>query len=240
MIFSSVPFEYKPHLFRTKISLILWLMDEPIEIARIRKEYTLQQLDETHLHPDPLHQFRFWFQEAVSAKVNEPNAMHLATLGDGNRVSGRIVLLKEIDTEGLQFFTNYQSRKGKEISQFPQASLTFFWAELERQVRIEGKIEKLSDELSDAYFKIRPREAQIGAWASVQSAPVNRREQIEEAVIKLTEAFHDQEIQRPPFWGGYRLIPDYFEFWQGRPPRLHDRLCFEKQGSHWLIQRLYP
>ncbi|MCS7074412.1 MAG: pyridoxamine 5'-phosphate oxidase [Bacteroidia bacterium] len=215
-------------------------MDEAIDIARIRKEYSLQELDESHLHPDPFHQFRFWFQEAVLAKVNEPNAMHLATTGLNGRTSGRIVLLKEIDEHGFQFFTNYESQKAKEIEQNPWGSLTFFWAELERQVRIEGKLQKLPSEISDAYFQIRPREAQLGAWASAQSRILESRHHLEQLVQEYKQQFEGQTIPRPPFWGGYRLVPDYFEFWQGRLSRLHDRLCYRHENNNWKIQRLFP
>jgi len=211
-----------------------------MNISAIRKEYSLKTLDINDLSRDPFDQFNLWFQEALIAKVIEINAMTLSTIGEDGIPNGRIVLLKEVDT-GFVFFTNYESQKGKEIAKNPLASLTFFWPELERQVRIKGKIEKVSAELSDEYFFSRPIGSQIGAWTSPQSQKLNSREELEQSQKIIENKFKNNTITRPPHWGGYRLTPSYVEFWQGRPSRLHDRVCYEKkENSQWDLSILAP
>ncbi|SKB86464.1 pyridoxamine 5'-phosphate oxidase [Dyadobacter psychrophilus] len=209
-------------------------------IAKLRQDYNLKGLHEQDLNPNPFTQFKLWFDEALSASVIEPNAMHLSTVSNG-RPSGRIVLLKDLDQTGFTFFTNYESKKAKELESNPFVALTFLWKELERQVRIEGKVEKTTDQESAEYFAVRPRGSQIGAWASAQSRHLENRAELEERTRLLEEQFAGSEVPRPPHWGGYRVIPHYFEFWQGRRSRLHDRLVYEQsnEGS-WEIERLYP
>jgi pyridoxamine 5'-phosphate oxidase len=210
-------------------------------ISDIRKEYTLKDLDTTHVEAFPLVQFENWLYDAISAQVNEPTAMHLATVDTSGRPSGRIVLLKGIEENGFVFYTNYKSRKGTDLAANGFACLTFFWPELERQVRIEGKVTKVEASVSDAYFKSRPRGSQVGAHASPQSQPVAGRHILEEKVTELMQQFEGADIERPQHWGGYRLEADYFEFWQGRASRLHDRICYTlEKAATWEIKRLAP
>ena len=209
-------------------------------IAEIRKEYSREVLDESHAHADPFRQFDQWWHEALASEIDEVNAMTLATTGTNGKPSARIVLLKGYSNEGFVFFTNYQSRKGEQMTANPYASLVFFWKELERQVRIEGRVEKVSASDSDAYFLSRPVESQIGAWSSPQSRVIPSREIIEENVKNMTARFSAEELVRPPHWGGFRIVPDRFEFWQGRESRLHDRICYERINGEWLISRLSP
>jgi len=189
---------------------------------------------------NPLLQFKKWMAEAIKAEALEPNAMCLSTLGEDGFPNARIVLLKDLD-EGFVFFTNYQSRKGIELEKHSKASLTFFWPEIERQVRVMGNVTKISSEQSEAYFLSRPYSSQIGAWASPQSQEISGREILDSLQTEVEKKFLESPITRPPHWGGYRLLPHRIEFWQGRPSRLHDRLCFDKEGSSdWKVRRLAP
>ena len=209
------------------------------KIANIRSDYRLNGLHESELDENPLNQFKIWFNEVIQSELSEANAMLLSTVSNG-RPSGRIVLLKGVDETGFTFFTNYASKKGEEIEANPQVALTFFWKELERQVRIEGTIEKTSEMESDDYFSIRPRGSQIGAWVSHQSEVVENREFLEEKLKTFEQEFEGVPVPRPPYWGGYRVIPDYMEFWQGRPSRLHDRLAYVLKDGVWTTERLSP
>jgi pyridoxamine 5'-phosphate oxidase len=211
------------------------------DIAAIRKNYSRQELTEESVSQDPLDQFKIWLTEAITAEVLEPTALVLSTVAADCRPSARVVLLKEVSPEGFVFFTNYDSRKGQELAQRPFASLTFFWAELERQVRVEGRVTKVPTRVSDDYFHSRPRGSQIGAWASPQSREIESREELEVADRHYNEAFASQAaVPRPAHWGGYVLQPDLIEFWQGRPNRLHDRIVFEQRDSSWNRKRLAP
>ncbi|WP_370263416.1 pyridoxamine 5'-phosphate oxidase [Limnobacter sp.] len=210
-----------------------------MSIADIRKDYTQASLDEAHAPKDPFEFFKLWFQQALDAQLPEPNAMTLATVTADGRPSARIVLIKGVDERGFSFFTNYDSRKGQELAHNPYAALLFHWTELERQVRIEGTVEKLSAEESDAYYFSRPLGSRHGAWASPQSAEIASRQVLEERLCKVKSELGEAPA-RPPFWGGYRVVPTAFEFWQGRPSRLHDRLAFILQGGQWVRKRLAP
>lgn len=210
-----------------------------IDIAAIRKEYTLESLEIGSVKTNPIEQFQDWFSEALSSQMLEPTAMHLATVGNDNKPSGRIVLLKGIDS-GFLFFTNYESRKGKELTINSFAAITFYWAELERQVRIEGKIEKVSDQDSEQYFHSRPKASQIGAIASPQSQVIENRDVLVGKIQDLTLQYADELPPRPLHWGGYRLVPEVIEFWQGRQSRLHDRIRYTKTIDSWKIERLAP
>ena len=210
-------------------------------IAAIRKNYAMESLTEASVAKDPINQFKVWIEETLSAEANEPTAMVLSTVNKSGRPSARVVLLKDVTTDGFMFFTNYESRKGHDLQENPFASLTFFWPELERQVRVEGQIEKVPAEVSDAYFHSRPIGSQIGAWASPQSRQIESREELEKADAAYTSKFADQPvIPRPEHWGGFILIPDQVEFWQGRPNRLHDRIVYERQENNWHLKRLAP
>jgi pyridoxamine 5'-phosphate oxidase len=215
-------------------------MNKKTDLASLRLTYSQNELLEKNVLTNPFKQFAHWFDEALNAQVLEPNAMHVATISDG-KPHGRIVLLKGFDENGFVFFTNYESNKGKEIAENAFASLTFFWGDLERQVRIEGKIKKVSAEESDEYHNSRPRGSQIGAWVSKQSKVITGRQVLEDRLLALEKQFENSEIiPRPPHWGGYRLIPDRIEFWQGRPNRLHDRILYSKVANDWKIERLSP
>jgi pyridoxamine 5'-phosphate oxidase len=211
-------------------------------IADLRKEYTLTGLHEKDVSEDPLKQFKRWFDEALASGLPEPNAMHISTVDENNRPSSRIVLLKELDQEGFVFYTNYHSRKGRHMALNPYVTLTFFWVELERQVRIEGRAEKVSEQESDDYFNIRPRGSQIGAWVSHQSEQLPNRDILQEKQAAYEQQFADTSVPRPPHWGGYRVVPDRIEFWQGRPSRLHDRIQYDLNPADglWTISRLSP
>lgn len=216
-------------------------MDENLRIFNMRKVYQLQSLLEKDLNENPIAQFENWWLQAVESKIDEPNAMTLATATTSGKPSARIVLLKEIKDNGFVFFSNYHSRKGKEIEENPFVSLLFLWKGLERQVRIEGKIKKIPTEESDEYFYSRPRESRIGAWSSPQSTVINNRDILQKNVEKYTSQFGTENIPRPDFWGGYIVEPYRIEFWQGRPGRLHDRLQYSlTENNEWIIKRLAP
>ena len=208
-------------------------------IADIRKEYKMETLLEKDVDVDPVLQFGKWWDEALRSDIDEVNAMTLATATAAGLPSARIVLLKEYSDAGFVFFTNYKSRKGSELEENPQASLVFFWKELERQVRICGTVEKVPASASDAYFSSRPQESQLGAWASEQSTVIGDRTDIEERSAQFQEQF-GENIPRPDWWGGYLVRPKTIEFWQGRPNRLHDRILFVKEENGWIISRLAP
>lgn len=209
-------------------------------IADIRKDYKLKSLLEEDVLNHPIEQFNSWWNEALNSKIQEVNAMTLATATADGIPSARIVLLKGITAQGFVFFTNYLSHKGRELAKNPNAALVFFWKELERQVRIEGTVEKVSDADSEAYFASRPVASRIGAWASPQSTPIAGRNIIEENVLKYQAQFGEGNIPRPPHWGGYVVKPLKVEFWQGRQSRLHDRILYTRQNEKWAIERLAP
>ncbi len=210
-----------------------------MSVANIRMNYEKGELTESAAKTSPFEQFQLWLQEAIDLPIAEPTAMALATANTRGKPSARIVLLKGLDDRGFVFYTNYESRKGQDLLQQACASLLFFWQPLERQVRIEGLIEKVSDHESDEYYQSRPIGSRIGAWASAQSQPVTVKA-LQARVEQLT-AHYGESPPRPPFWGGYRLVPDYFEFWQGRPSRLHDRLVYQPSADNaWAIERISP
>jgi pyridoxamine 5'-phosphate oxidase len=208
-------------------------------IAALRKSYERAELGEEASHPDPLRQFDQWLTEAIAAQVPEPNAMTLATVGGNLRPSTRVVLVKGYDARGITWYTNYESRKGLELAGNPWAALQFHWVELERVVRIEGRVEKVSAEESDAYFASRPLDSRIGAWASPQSQVISGRSVLVANAAKYGAQFL-LKPPRPPHWGGYRLVPDEWQFWQGRKSRLHDRLRYRQVGAEWVRERLAP
>jgi len=201
----------------------------------------MEGLDENRIDTDPIKQFQLWFEEAIAAKLPMPEAMSLATVTPDCRPTSRMVLLKQVDGYGFVFFTNYDSAKAKQLEINPYAALVFYWPQLERQVRVEGKVTKTSHEESEAYFRTRPRESQIGALASPQSEVISGREVLEQRARELAELYSDREIDCPENWGGFRLTPDRIEFWKGRVGRLHDRMLYELQPDEtWTIKRLAP
>lgn len=209
-------------------------------IQSLRQDYRSASLDEKDADKNPFKQFEKWFEAALTAQIYEPNVMTLATADKNGKPNARIVLLKGFNEEGFSFYTNYLSTKGKELKKNPQACLVFFWAELERQVRIEGKVEKLDKETSEAYFHSRPKESQIGAIASPQSQVIASRNSIEAKVEELTSTYQDKTIPKPAHWGGYIVKPTAIEFWQGRSSRLHDRIRYEFINGKWQTSRLAP
>ena len=212
-----------------------------MSIASIRRDYQLKSLSEQDVLTDAIQQFTTWWEEALKAEIDEVNAMALSTTKADGRPTSRIVLLKGYDENGFVFFTNYDSHKGQELIRKPFASLLFFWKELERQVRIEGKCEKISTEESDAYFYSRPLGSRLGAWASPQSQVIPNREVLENQAEQLTLKYSDGIVPRPPHWGGFRVVPHSIELWQGRSNRLHDRILYTKnESSNWGIARLAP
>ena len=200
----------------------------------------IDELDELFIDRDPIRQFRIWFGEAVSSGMKLPEAMTLATATGDGRPSARVVLLKNVDNEGFVFYTNYRSAKARDLEENPQAALVFYWSQFDRQVRVEGSVERTSQEESREYFKTRPRESQIGAWASPQSDVIENREVLEARVVELEELYSDREIECPEHWGGYRVKPRRIEFWKSRLGRLHDRVVYERDGENWKISRLAP
>lgn len=211
-----------------------------MSIAELRREYTRASLSEEQVADDPIAQFAKWFDEALQCEVPEPNAMSVSTVAAGGRPSSRILLLKDFDPRGFTWYTNYESRKGCELLDNPRAALLFFWQPLERQVRLEGAVERVSAEEADAYFNIRPLGSRLGALASAQSRPIGSRQALEEQFRQAEQQYGDSPT-RPPHWGGYRLRPEYAEFWQGRASRLHDRIAYSLQGDgSWRRERLQP
>lgn len=211
-----------------------------MDLARLRQEYAASGLDVEDLAADPVEQFLHWLNAAALGGVREPNAMIVATAAADGRPSSRIVLLKGVDGRGFTFFTNYASRKARDIEANPRVSLTFPWIDLGRQVQVQGEATQTSDAESDAYFASRPRGAQLGAWASQQSRPLDSRKTLEAALAEVATRFDGSEVPRPPGWGGFRVSPVEVEFWQGRPNRLHDRLVYRREGTVWRIERRYP
>jgi pyridoxamine 5'-phosphate oxidase len=209
--------------------------------ADLRQEYIAKEFDIKDCDVNPFAQFEKWFADIMALNIADPNAFILCTSTKEGKPSSRIMLLKGVDDKGFVFYTNYLSRKSKEILENPNAAFLFFFKELHRQVRIEGKLEKVSREESEEYFKSRPLESRIGAWASAQSSVISSRQELEDKVKKYTEEYSDKEVPLPDFWGGFRLIPEYFEFWQGRESRLHDRISYSKSsGEAWKLERLSP
>jgi len=210
------------------------------DISKLRRDYLFTDLDENKVKINPFDQFNVWMEEAIKADLIDPSAMILAT-ADKNAVPAvRVVLLKRVDEEGLVFYTNYESKKGKDISENPQASLLFFWKELERQIRISGKVKKVSKKESESYFHSRPYESQLAALASKQSSIIPGRKHLENKFDELKNEFNGKEIPLPAYWGGFKLVPESFEFWQGRENRLHDRISYLKEKNNWKIVRLAP
>ena len=216
--------------------------EQPLSLAALREEYTLGGLDEADLDPDPAVMLQSWLTEAIRAGLYDPTAMVLSTTSAQGRPSSRLVLCKGLSPAGLVFYTNFQSRKGAELAAQPLCSVVFPWQQLQRQVRVEGRAERLTEDESDAYFAGRPRESQLGAWASPQSEVVGSRAELDARYAEAAARFGDGPVQRPPYWGGFRIVPDGFEFWQGRQGRLHDRFRYHRDepGAPWVVQRLAP
>ena len=215
------------------------MIDKKI-IQDLRRDYKLKSLDQKDVYENPFEQFSIWFEEALNSNLPEPNAMILATASKEGKPSVRALLIKGFDENGFIFYSNYKSRKGKELEENNYASVLFFWPELERQIRLEGKVGKISKEESEKYFKTRPFKSKVGAWASNQSTVIENRFVIIKKFFKFLIKFHSVDIPLPPYWGGYILKPDNFEFWQGRANRLHDRVRYRIEDSKWIIERLSP
>lgn len=211
-----------------------------VDLTDIRKEYTFGRLDENKVAESPFEQFRVWFDQMLSSRPEEPTVMTVASVDESGQPWQRILLLKHFDDKGFVFYTNYESNKGQQLALNPKASLHFFWMNLERQVQVQGKVEKLGREEAEAYFHSRPRESQIGAWASQQSQPLESRSALETRYAQLVSEYHEKEIPLPDYWGGYRLVPDRIEFWQGGEYRLHDRVEYSRVADDWKVQRLNP
>jgi len=211
-----------------------------MDLGSSRISYERGTLDEAGVGRDPIERLRAWIDEARAGGVDEPNAMCLATADARGVPSARIVLLRGLDARGLAFYTSYFSRKGRELERNPHAAATFYWAAPQRQVRVEGAVERLGEDESDAYFASRPRGSRLAAWASEQSEPIEERALLDERVAHFEERFAGEEVERPHSWGGYLIVPQRIEFWQGRENRLHDRLVFERAGSIWELRRLQP
>lgn len=210
------------------------------KLFELRRDYSMHELSEASIASDPFAQFATWFDEYLNSKPVEPNAVTLSTVGRDGRPSSRVVLLKGFDPNGFVFFTNYESKKARELTENPGVALHFFWPELERQVAIVGTAEKTSREESEMYFASRPEPSKLGAWASRQSEMLASRAELEKRVEEVRAKFDGQDIPCPPFWGGFRVKPVHFEFWQGRSSRLHDRIFYERDRDGWKISRLYP
>jgi pyridoxamine 5'-phosphate oxidase len=210
------------------------------DLGALRRDYALAALRETDVDPDPIRQFESWFADAVTAQAVEPNAMTLATASRDGVPSARIVLLKGVDPHGFVFFTDYRSRKAAELTENPLASLVFLWKEIERQVRVSGSVTRVPVAESDAYYRTRPLGSRLGAWASHQSAVIASREELEARLRDVSARFVDGNVPLPPHWGGFRVVPDEIEFWQGRPDRLHDRLRYQRADAGWTLSRLSP
>ncbi len=210
-----------------------------LDLAHMRKTYERTELHEESVCADPVEQLRRWLDEAAAADVAEPNAMCVATVSHG-QPSARMVLLRRLDAHGLVFYTSYFSRKGRELQENPRAAALFYWPQLERQARVEGMVHQLSEDESDAYFASRPRGHQLGAWASEQSEPVENRDLLDQRMRDYEERFEGEDVPRPHSWGGYTIVPERFEFWQGRPNRMHDRLEFVRESGVWSLRRLQP
>lgn len=210
------------------------------DLSQLRVDYTSGTLTESEMSPDPFQQFSQWLKAAIDAGMHEPNGMAVGTVSRDGGPSVRIVLLREVDARGFVFYTNFESRKGFEIKQRPRAAATFWWGPMQRQVRIEGTVEVVEAETADAYFSSRPRGSQLGAWASPQSRVIGTRSVLEERLQDATDRFADAPVPRPPFWGGYRIVPHSIEFWQGRTSRLHDRLRYRLVDGSWALERLAP
>ena len=208
-------------------------------VKNIRRDFTYDTLDENEAPKNPLDLLHKWLEEAIKAELKEPNAFVLSTVNNAQPDS-RVVLLRDAREEGLEFFTNYSSKKGQDLTHNNLVSINFFWVELDRQIRIHAKVDRLAAHFSDEYFASRPRASQIGAWASNQSHKLKSRASLEERIAEIEKKFEGQDVPRPDFWGGYLAVPSYYEFWQGRASRLHDRIVYEQMDDNWEMKRLYP